>query len=285
MSIRLYSRTDAGLRKPRCSTPMYSDGRVQGVGRHWPGTTTDHLSDDPEDVARYLQGWQDYHMDERGWCDIAYQYAVDLSGGVWTLRGFHNRSGAHTPWNEEYYAVLCVVGQFDQPTPSLLEGLAYLRRKALERTPSAVDWKGHGQLQGTSTQCPGEFIRAITLSDLEVDEMGTIDNTAANKSVIEAAVRQALERARPYRSSSVKAWAESQGWEDVSLRYMIEIITAHAVQANEGIREALATLAKLAPLVADAADMDASERGQLATEIAAQVDKLRVIISHDETPA
>lgn len=175
MSIRLYSRTDAGLRKPRCTTPMYADGRVRGIGRHWPGTTTDHLSDDPEDVARYLQGWQDYHMDGRGWCDIAYQYAVDLSGGVWTLRGFHNRSGAHTPWNEEYYAVLCVVGQFDRPTPSLLEGLAYLRRKALERTPSATDWKGHGQLEGTNTACPGEFIRAITLTDLKGTSMDLQD--------------------------------------------------------------------------------------------------------------
>lgn len=167
MTVTLYTRADWGARAPRCSSPM--PPTALGLARHWPGTTTDHLSSDPEDVARYLQGWQDYHMDGRGWCDIAYQYAVDLAGGVWTLRGFDRKSGAHTPWNEEYYAVLCVVGDRDEPTPDLLDGLAYQRDKALDRTHNATRWLGHGQLAHTATECPGPHIRAITTSDLEDD--------------------------------------------------------------------------------------------------------------------
>lgn len=170
MTVTVYSRAQWGARRPRCTTRMPTAG-VTVMARHWPGTTTDHLSSDPEQVARYLQGWQDWHMDGRGWCDIAYQWAVDLAGGAWALRGLHTQSAAHTPWNEEAYAVLCVVGDRDQPTDDLLEALAHIRDAALIRTPAAIGWAGHGQLAGTATECPGPNIRAITLEDLKETDM------------------------------------------------------------------------------------------------------------------
>jgi hypothetical protein len=58
---------------------------VQGAVIHWPGTGTTTGIHSQAAVASALRGWQNYHMDDRGWSDIAYQIAVDQAGRAWTL--------------------------------------------------------------------------------------------------------------------------------------------------------------------------------------------------------
>ncbi|HEY9418130.1 MAG TPA: hypothetical protein VIQ30_25500, partial [Pseudonocardia sp.] len=71
-------------RAPRGSSPLIAS-EVDGAALHWPGMAKPISSQDA--VASALRGWQDYHMDGRGWSDIAYQVAVDQAGRAWTLRG------------------------------------------------------------------------------------------------------------------------------------------------------------------------------------------------------
>lgn len=61
--------------------------RVQGTVIHWPGTGSTSVIHSQAAVASALRGWQNYHMDNRGWSDIAYQVAVDQAGRAWRCAG------------------------------------------------------------------------------------------------------------------------------------------------------------------------------------------------------
>jgi hypothetical protein len=41
------------------------------------------------DPAGILRGIQNYHMDGRGWCDIAYHILLSIDGRVWEGRPLH----------------------------------------------------------------------------------------------------------------------------------------------------------------------------------------------------
>ncbi len=41
----------------------------------------------PADVPGILRSIQAFHIDGRGWNDIAYNFAVDKFGGIWEARG------------------------------------------------------------------------------------------------------------------------------------------------------------------------------------------------------
>jgi len=95
---------------------------------HWGGTTNPGDSDNTlEEQIAYemsiLRGWQRYHIDTRGWTDIAYSYAVGNSGMRYRLRG-ENRAGATRgdyegdgiPENEEARALVWIGGQGHTPS-------------------------------------------------------------------------------------------------------------------------------------------------------------------------
>ena len=106
-------RDQAGWRSSR----IYDDGALPGlwvpdkVVVHWGGATVPPVTKAGE--RSLLRGWQRFHINSRGWRDIAYNYAVGNSGERYRLRGW-NPSGATSgdfegdgiPENNE--AVACV---------------------------------------------------------------------------------------------------------------------------------------------------------------------------------
>jgi hypothetical protein len=115
------------------------------------------------DVAEALRGWQAYHMDDRGWSDIAYQVAVDQAGRAWTLRGLLTQSGANgnEEVNEEYGAILLILGTGEDPTPEMIEttrGVVADFRKIYEEGTAI---RPHSAVRPDGTDCPGDEVRAL----------------------------------------------------------------------------------------------------------------------------
>ena len=114
--------------------------------------------------AAVLRSWQRFHIDDRGWQDIAYNYAIGQSSKLYRLRG-ENRAGATRgdhdrdgiPENHEARAVVFILGGSQQPTESALDTFRSLW--AADPMPVIghrdVFLEGTG---GTSTQCPGNWL-------------------------------------------------------------------------------------------------------------------------------
>jgi hypothetical protein len=119
------------------------------------------------DVAHSLRGWQDYHMDTRGWSDIAYQVAVDQAGRIWTLRGLTTRSGANgdAAANLAYGAILLVLGTGETPTGALINSTRQVISDFRRLYPQATAIKPHSWVRthytGSGTDCPGDPARAL----------------------------------------------------------------------------------------------------------------------------
>lgn len=120
-------------------------------------------------VCSALRGWQNYHMDDRGWSDIAYQVAVDQAGRAYTLRGINIQSAANGDQNVNihYGGMLLVVGPGEPLTPALVStAKAVLAdyRKRYPRIPKRPTWHGAIRPGGTasdpSTDCPGKVVIA-----------------------------------------------------------------------------------------------------------------------------
>lgn len=164
--------------------------RVEGIAFHWPGATTSRPISKAA-VPRALRGWQDFHMDGRGWSDIAYQVAVDQWGRVWTLRGLTTQSGANGDQdvNHRFAAVLLVLVEGEAPSPAMIDAVRLVVDDLRRLYPHARRLVGHGQIRpGGGTECPGPAVRAALAHDAftphdpaptnEGDEMQTQDKIA-----------------------------------------------------------------------------------------------------------
>ncbi len=111
-----------------------------------------------------LRSWQRYHMDSRGWLDIAYNYAIGQSGTIYRLRG-ENRAGATRgdfeldgiPENHEARSVVFILGGEQIPTEEALaafEGM-WAADPMTVIVHKDVHLRGSG---GTNTQCPGSYL-------------------------------------------------------------------------------------------------------------------------------
>ncbi len=129
--------------------------KVRHLIVHYPGTPSP-IGTDVKTIARRLRGWQDYHMDDRRWSDIAYNAAVDQLGRVWELRGLDRRDGATAGMGGVSMSVLAIVGNTEAPTPAMLAGLLRVLNEGARRQPLARrGW--HSMF--SSTSCPGDPLR------------------------------------------------------------------------------------------------------------------------------
>lgn len=114
-----------------------------------------------EDLRR-IRSIQNYHMDVRGWADIAYHYLVDPDGNILEGRGAGVKGGATLGQNSVSHAI-CVMGNYEiqHPEPPLLEALTRLVVYG-----HASGWwplgftGGHRDAPGASTSCPGRYLYA-----------------------------------------------------------------------------------------------------------------------------
>jgi hypothetical protein len=193
MSLRYVTRAHWGARPYRPGGNRFTPPIV-GSTIHWEGTPSGVRAHDK--CAALVRQIQAFHMDSRGWTDIAYNLAVCAHGYVYEGRGKDRGNGANgDSSNATRYSICALVGDGDPQPAALLDGL----RDAVQLARSwgagpSVD--GHRDHQ--STACPGDalyaFVKAgipapkpptggggdMTLAELLKTEL-TIKNAATGK--------------------------------------------------------------------------------------------------------
>ena len=199
-------RSAWGARAPKEGPGLLTPSRVRGVAIHWPGSGETDSFDNDREVADALRGWQAFHMDGRGWSDIAYQVAVSQDGDVWSLRGLREQSGANgcTEANETYVAVLLILIAGEEPSEAMKASVRDVVSDV--RTiygDDASEIKPHSVVRRVcatgGTDCPGPAaIAAIVRGDFEPWAQPTPEENplsgvdAADAALIGKAVADAL---------------------------------------------------------------------------------------------
>lgn len=154
------SRAEWGARPHRAGPGPLLPSNVEGVALHWPAMSKPLRG--IAAVSAALRGWQNDHMDDRGWSDIGYQEAIDQDGNVYELRGLGTQSGANGDQdvNKRFGAILLVLAPGEQPTAVMI--VATRRRIARHRElfPRSKRIVGHNDIRPEPTACPGPIVTA-----------------------------------------------------------------------------------------------------------------------------
>ncbi len=145
--------THWGQRMPRCvaSNPINSDSTLF---IHYSASDGEGIDKQGEPVAT-MHNIQNFHMDDRGWCDIAYSYVVVQPRGIFKRplifrgRGFDAVPASQEGFNTGNVSVCVVADSNDRIKRATGRALAYIVRRCPARNV-----KGHRDVN--STDCPGD---------------------------------------------------------------------------------------------------------------------------------
>lgn len=168
--------------------------QLVGVAVHWPGTTQAAIGAQSQlATAARIRGYRDFHVNSRGWSDVGYNFAIDQAGRVWMLRSTSwagNRVGAHCASpsnptaNHKYVGVLLILGQSEQPSTAMVEAFGdWYHTRFLPVWKGRTQIRGHTQVPGASTACPGarvlDLVKSGSLAQPpEEDDMPTAQENA-----------------------------------------------------------------------------------------------------------
>lgn len=134
-----------------------------------------------------MRAIQNYHMDVRGYNDIAYSFVIDPDSlKVYVGRG-PGIQGGHTEGHNTISHAICVMGNFDvmQPSNGLLITIAELINHGIAQSWWRGLTGGHRQASGASTACPGKYLYA------EINRIRLYQTTTdGDDTVTEAQMRQ-----------------------------------------------------------------------------------------------
>lgn len=102
---------------------------------------------------------QNFHMDNRGWDDIGYNFLIGEDGNVYEGRAW-DRIGAHTlGWNDVAVA-FSIMGDFRNKLPkaSTLHALKTMIDLGVKLGKIARDYKLYGHRNVRDTECPGDVL-------------------------------------------------------------------------------------------------------------------------------
>jgi hypothetical protein len=107
-----------------------------------------------------VRGIQRYHVDGRGWSDIAYSFLVG-GGLIFEGRGV-GIAGGHTKGHNTISHAICLIGNYDwmTATPEDLAAIGWLVGEGRRRGWWVDLSGGHGDASGASTACPGRHLEA-----------------------------------------------------------------------------------------------------------------------------
>lgn len=145
-------RSAWGARAPTCVT---ATNPYRSVIHHTASPTNDSMT--PEQRLRQTQS---YHMDTRGYCDIAYNYLVSRDARVWTGRGA-TVLGGHTLNENSGNVAICYLGNYvgDQPSDAqICAGAGMLAWLNVNHGVAFSTLKGHRDYGQTA--CPGDLLYA-----------------------------------------------------------------------------------------------------------------------------
>lgn len=153
---RLVARQEWNARTPTNRTPVPASRRGEFVVHY---TTGQELG--REDCHEWVRQIQNYHMDNRGYADIAYNFLCCRHGDVFEGRGWDTKGAHATNHNASGWGV-AYLGNDDpnenDATPEARAAIRALWDEAAARRGVRVPAEGHRDVGQTA--CPGDELQA-----------------------------------------------------------------------------------------------------------------------------
>jgi hypothetical protein len=125
----------------------------------------------PNGPAQF-RSWQSWHMDGRGWGDIAYHYIVGKDGRVYTARDSRYAGDTGTNYDPATHLLIVVEGNFevDHPSQVQLDTLTAVVAWAVDEWKVPLD-EISGHRDHAATLCPGANLYPFIASGELVDRV------------------------------------------------------------------------------------------------------------------
>jgi len=171
--VPMVCRDAWGARPPNRDAPPHTIGQL----------TVHHSAAAATDITQgpgHLRGYQAFHMDDRGWPDIAYHVAVDRAGVVYRLRDWDTVGDTGTDYDPSGHFLLLLDGNFDahDVTEEQLAAAAEVLAWASGHFGVGLDTVS-GHRDHASTACPGDALYArldeLRSRALEVAAAGPVE--------------------------------------------------------------------------------------------------------------
>jgi hypothetical protein len=150
---------------------------VDGIVYHYTGSDSDEQADHANCAGR-VRGIQRYHMETKGWSDIAYSFVTCKHGYIFEGRGLERMSAATFGHNDHTLAI-CFLGDDsinrDDVTVAGRQGIVACSRYIRSKRLNARKIWGHRDLVATS--CPGNELYGYIHSTLFLRQL-EVDNAA-----------------------------------------------------------------------------------------------------------
>lgn len=158
--MKIYSREEIGLRKPVGISSNFNFLKG-GVALHYGGPGPTKPPTDLQEVFSLWRAWQKFHIDGRGWKDIAYSFGVSDAGHVLMGRGFNTRCGANgtNDANERYGAICWLGGGNAKPSDAAIDAIVDLIAYAREQGAIGIEVRPHNYF--VKTDCPNGILTSV----------------------------------------------------------------------------------------------------------------------------
>lgn len=137
---------------------------------------TVHYSAGPR--SQTVRQIQDFHLDGRGWADVAYNFLVK-DGVVYEGRGWMVVGAHAAPHNTSHIGV-CVIGSDGDATAADKAAVRALYDEANRRAGRTLARTHHGGLSSNSTECPGADLRSWVQAGMPADDGATPGEMGTN---------------------------------------------------------------------------------------------------------
>lgn len=162
MPLIIIGRSAWGARNPKDEPTHMSMPQKDVFIHHEASRFTSTATADEVAAMRQIQN---FHMDTRGWNDIAYSFVVFPSGRVYAARGF-GIVGAHTAGHNSTSHAICFAGNYETQTPTeaALEAARQLIRYGINLGAVARPYLVRGHRDVNPTACPGKNLYKLVPS-------------------------------------------------------------------------------------------------------------------------
>lgn len=186
-SIKIIPRAAWGALKV---SGKLTEHKINTITLHHTGVALENRSEAPLKVKRH----QDFHINSRGWPDLAYHFIVDTSGHIYEGRDITKAGDSGTNYDPTGHLLICAEGNFeeqvvtDEQYETLVKLMAWGSSK-FELSPDSI--KAHRDY--CSTLCPGSNLYGKLVDGSLIGAVKEkMESTCIELEVIEEQIAKAL---------------------------------------------------------------------------------------------
>ncbi|XP_035689900.1 peptidoglycan-recognition protein SC2-like [Branchiostoma floridae] len=152
--LNMVLRDGWGARPPKYTNHMHTP--ISQVFIHH---TTGSACYDVDRCSSLIRSHQNYHMDNRGWADIGYNFLIGEDGRVYEGRGF-DRQGGHTQGYNSVAIAVSFVGDYMTrlPNQAALDAAKAIIACGVQLGKVTSGYRLQGHRDVGSTSCPGDTL-------------------------------------------------------------------------------------------------------------------------------